>query len=34
MKDELNFKVGREEGEKLWKNFENYAKYDDLRDLY
>jgi hypothetical protein len=30
----LKTKVDFEEIERLWKNFERYSMYDDLKDLY
>jgi NAD+--asparagine ADP-ribosyltransferase len=30
----LKLKVDVEEGQRLWNNFERYAMYDDLKELY
>lgn len=30
----LLLKVDKEEGQRIWDNFQQYAYYDDLKDLY
>jgi len=30
----VHSRVSEKEGKEIWKNFQNYSKYDDLRDLY
>ena len=34
LKNDLEKKLSHEEGRPLWANFQKYAVYDDLRDLY
>lgn len=34
LKNDLEKKLSHEEGRLLWANFQKYAVYDDLRDLY
>ena len=34
MRDEIEGKLTREEGSRLWGNFSRFAVYDDLKELY
>jgi hypothetical protein len=34
MRDEIDTKLSREEGSRLWGNFSRFAVYDDLKELY
>jgi predicted nucleic acid-binding Zn-ribbon protein len=34
MRDEIDTKLTREEGSRLWGNFSRFAVYDDLKELY
>ena len=31
---ELNSKIGKKEAQHIWAHFENYAMYDDFKELY
>jgi len=34
LRDQLDSKLSREEGSRLWGNFSRFAVYDDLKELY
>jgi hypothetical protein len=34
IKDDLDSKLTREEGSRIWGNFSRFAVYDDLKELY
>ena len=34
MRDEIEGKMSREEGSRIWGNFSRFAVYDDLKELY
>jgi hypothetical protein len=34
MREDVDNRVTKKEGEDIWKNFSNYAVYEDLRAIY